>query len=126
MRNHFRRCDVSKMGTRGERETARKTKQESRGILITRSGRIDNLRDRFSRHNNRLTFPNHNRPFFTARNRGDARLRPQLFHRRIKISRLIEAQKFFFIGEENVDLRANKLAEAVSMSINAETIGQRE
>ena len=100
--------------------------EEARGEEIAGTGGIEDLRDRRGRDFDAILAGEDFRAFLAARQHRDLGLAAHRGGGLLEILRLVERADLGLVGEEDVDMAADQVAEIGAVAIDAERIGEGE
>ena len=125
MRDDLRRRDTAHAPADGQWFPRCPARQEPGGIGIARAGRVHKPR-RFRRHSHGLIPAQDHAARLGPRERRKSHIRARRFGRFLEGVFLVEAGDFRLVGEQNVHMARDQIAERLAMAAHAERIRQRQ
>src|SRR5437764_1725781 len=119
-------AEAADLAAGGERQPAGQAKEEACGVKIARPGRIDDPRHRRRRDGALLATGEDETALFAAGQRGDRDMAAHRLRRRREIFGLVKRADLRFVGEQDIDLALDKLAEGSPMAANAERVREAQ
>src|SRR5690242_13903594 len=111
-------AEAADLAAGGERQPAGQAEEEACGVKVARAGRIDDPRYRRRRDGVLLAIGEDNAALFAAGQRGDRDMAAHRLRRR-EVVGLVQRADLGLIGEQDIDLALDKLAEGGPMAADA-------
>src|SRR5205814_5695127 len=119
MADDFGSAQTADLAANGKRQSAGQAIEEAAGVEVARPGSVDNACNRCCRDAMRRSVCQNHAACRTSGQGGDRDMPADRSHSSVKIIRLVKRADFGLVGEKNVDMSVDKVAERRAMPPDA-------
>src|SRR3954451_2169362 len=126
MADDFGGAQAADLAANRERQAAGQPVQKAGGVEVAGPGRIDDPLDRRGGNPVRLVAADDDAPRAAAGQRGDLDMAAHRLRRRNEVAGLVKRADLGLVGEQDVDLAGDQLAEGGAVTLDAKRVGKAQ